>query len=173
MTYPLCYRRTKMDGLITMNFTRAAPTSSPYPWWRPACTSASWMVCGTCLFSSTHHSFPFILITDDKKHKAHFWFLWQIFSFLLCAVDEPCQLGCSGLSYCTNFNHRPTELFQSCTREADYAAEKAFKMWESGPIILPQMEIHVKGARPSCGMISMIWWDTISNSQFTELTTND
>ncbi|PVD29570.1 hypothetical protein C0Q70_08824 [Pomacea canaliculata] len=65
----------------------------------------------------------------------------------LMDVDEPCQLGCSGLSYCTNFNHRPTELFQSCTREADYAAEKAFKMWESGPIILPQMEIHVKDIR--------------------------
>ncbi|XP_030760700.1 reversion-inducing cysteine-rich protein with Kazal motifs isoform X2 [Sitophilus oryzae] len=37
-------------------------------------------------------------------------------------VDEPCELGCDGLSFCTNFNNRPTELFRSCTSQADEAA---------------------------------------------------
>ncbi|XP_070209920.1 reversion-inducing cysteine-rich protein with Kazal motifs-like [Littorina saxatilis] len=62
-------------------------------------------------------------------------------------VDEPCQLGCKGLSFCTNFNHRPTELFRSCSREADRAAKKAFELWQNGLIHLPQMKIPVKDVR--------------------------
>ena len=49
--------------------------------------------------------------------------------FLLELVDEPCQPGCSGLSFCTNFNHRPMELFRNCNPEADLAAEKMFGEW--------------------------------------------
>lgn len=44
-------------------------------------------------------------------------------------VDEPCELGCDGLSFCTNFNNRPTELFRSCTVQADHAAQADVAMW--------------------------------------------
>ncbi|XP_076460929.1 reversion-inducing cysteine-rich protein with Kazal motifs-like [Babylonia areolata] len=64
-------------------------------------------------------------------------------------VEEPCQPGCSGLSFCSTFNDRPAELFRTCTRDADQAAEKAFKEWEKGliRISLPQMTIPVKDVR--------------------------
>lgn len=45
-------------------------------------------------------------------------------------VDEPCELGCDGLSFCTNFNNRPTELFRSCTVQADHAAQADVAMWK-------------------------------------------
>lgn len=51
-------------------------------------------------------------------------------------VEEPCKLGCSGLAYCTNFNHRPTEHFRSCTEDADLAAAKALQLWRQGTISL-------------------------------------
>lgn len=60
-------------------------------------------------------------------------------------VDEPCELGCDGLSFCTNFNGRPTELFRSCTPEADNTARESVKMWQSmGRISLPGLEIPLK-----------------------------
>uniref|UniRef100_A0AAR5QAX4 Kazal-like domain-containing protein n=2 Tax=Dendroctonus ponderosae TaxID=77166 RepID=A0AAR5QAX4_DENPD len=46
-------------------------------------------------------------------------------------VDEPCELGCDGLSFCTNFNNRPTELFRSCTPQADEAARSAVTLWQN------------------------------------------
>ncbi|CAG9767452.1 unnamed protein product [Ceutorhynchus assimilis] len=59
-------------------------------------------------------------------------------------VDEPCELGCDGLSFCTNFNNRPTELFRSCTSLADEAARSEVTLWQSqknltlpGLLILP------------------------------------
>ena len=62
------------------------------------------------------------------------------------SVEEPCQLGCSGLSYCTNFNNRPTEHFRSCTQEADLAARSDFLDWQKGTISLPRkLFIPVKG----------------------------
>lgn len=62
----------------------------------------------------------------------------------LFPVDEPCELGCEGLSYCTNFNYRPTELFRSCDPRSDGAAKKDIEQWEmDGVIHLPMMEIHV------------------------------
>ena len=60
-------------------------------------------------------------------------------------VEEPCQLGCSGLSYCTNFNNRPTEHFRSCTIEADQAASNDILLWQKGTIQLPNLNIPVKG----------------------------
>lgn len=60
-------------------------------------------------------------------------------------VDEPCELGCDGLSFCTNFNSRPTELFRSCTVEADNTARAVVDMWQSmGQITLPGLEIPLK-----------------------------
>ncbi|XP_066254159.1 reversion-inducing cysteine-rich protein with Kazal motifs [Euwallacea similis] len=46
-------------------------------------------------------------------------------------VDEPCELGCDGLSFCTNFNNRPTELFRSCTPQADDAARSEVTLWQN------------------------------------------
>lgn len=46
------------------------------------------------------------------------------------SVDEPCQLGCSGLQYCANFNSRPTQLFRACNAPADRAARADFAAWQ-------------------------------------------
>lgn len=62
-------------------------------------------------------------------------------------VEEPCQLGCSGLSYCTNFNNRPTGHFRSCTAEADQAARDDILLWQKGTISLPNLQIPVKDIR--------------------------
>lgn len=60
-------------------------------------------------------------------------------------VDEPCELGCSGLSFCTNFNNRPTELFRNCNTKADIAAQKDFNYWQATGIIrLPDFEMPIK-----------------------------
>ncbi|GLG94608.1 Uncharacterized protein GBIM_01791, partial [Gryllus bimaculatus] len=54
------------------------------------------------------------------------------------AVEEPCELGCDGLNYCTNFNNRPTELFRSCGRAADDAARLDVATWtRNGELSLP------------------------------------
>lgn len=53
-------------------------------------------------------------------------------SLLACLSesDVPCQQGCSGLAFCTNFNHRPTQLFRSCTARADAAAREDLQLWQ-------------------------------------------
>ncbi|KAH9503208.1 hypothetical protein Btru_068472 [Bulinus truncatus] len=63
---------------------------------------------------------------------------------LRLVVDQPCKLGCNGLSFCTNFNRRPTELFRSCTTEADEDAQKTYNLWKDGVIQLSKMTIPVK-----------------------------
>ncbi|XP_059472390.1 reversion-inducing cysteine-rich protein with Kazal motifs [Neocloeon triangulifer] len=45
-------------------------------------------------------------------------------------VEEPCELGCDGLNYCTNLNHRPTQLFRSCNAQADEAARFDVTLWQ-------------------------------------------
>ncbi|XP_069500841.1 reversion-inducing cysteine-rich protein with Kazal motifs [Ambystoma mexicanum] len=64
---------------------------------------------------------------------------------LTCLADvrEPCQLGCRNLSYCTNFNNRPTELFRSCNSQSDQGAMNDMKLWEKGSIQMPFMNIPV------------------------------
>ncbi|XP_064633314.1 reversion-inducing cysteine-rich protein with Kazal motifs-like [Lineus longissimus] len=52
----------------------------------------------------------------------------------LSEVDEPCKMGCSGLKYCSNFNHRPTDMFRSCSLNADKSAREWVKKWEQGSI---------------------------------------
>ncbi|XP_035287406.1 reversion-inducing cysteine-rich protein with Kazal motifs-like [Anguilla anguilla] len=61
----------------------------------------------------------------------------------LADVREPCQLGCKDLSYCTNFNNRPTELFRSCNAQSDQGALSDIKLWEKGSIRMPFMSIPV------------------------------
>ncbi|WAQ94024.1 RECK-like protein [Mya arenaria] len=62
-------------------------------------------------------------------------------------VEEPCQLGCSGLNFCTNLNNRPTEHFRSCNSDADEAARKDIQMWQEGQISLPNFDVPVKDIR--------------------------
>lgn len=45
-------------------------------------------------------------------------------------VDHPAELGCDGLSFCTNFNNRPTELFRNCNPIADLAAKNELESWK-------------------------------------------
>ncbi|XP_017768615.1 PREDICTED: reversion-inducing cysteine-rich protein with Kazal motifs [Nicrophorus vespilloides] len=60
-------------------------------------------------------------------------------------VDEPCELGCDGLSFCTNFNNRPTELFRSCTPEADDAARNDVTLWQTRhELTLPGLTLPLK-----------------------------
>ncbi|KAK7124115.1 hypothetical protein R3I93_022277 [Phoxinus phoxinus] len=65
----------------------------------------------------------------------------------LADVREPCQLGCKELSYCTNFNNRPTELFRSCNVQSDQGAMNDFKLWSNGSIKMPLMSIPVLDIR--------------------------
>lgn len=60
-------------------------------------------------------------------------------------VDEPCELGCDGLSFCTNFNNRPTELFRSCTSQADEAARSDVALWQTqNTLTLPDLKLPLK-----------------------------
>ncbi|CAH0563480.1 unnamed protein product [Brassicogethes aeneus] len=60
-------------------------------------------------------------------------------------VEEPCELGCDGLSFCTNFNNRPTELFRSCRSEADEAARSDVTLWlNENNLTLPGLTLPLK-----------------------------
>ncbi|KAJ8968089.1 hypothetical protein NQ317_005572, partial [Molorchus minor] len=61
-------------------------------------------------------------------------------------VDEPCELGCDGLSYCTNFNNRPTDLFRSCNSQADEAARNDVALWQNQSYITlgPRLTLPLK-----------------------------
>lgn len=61
----------------------------------------------------------------------------------LADVTEPCQLGCSGLSFCTNFNNRHTELFRSCKRASDKNAKSYMLEWTKGYIQIPNTDIKI------------------------------
>ncbi|XP_029687796.1 reversion-inducing cysteine-rich protein with Kazal motifs [Takifugu rubripes] len=65
----------------------------------------------------------------------------------LADVREPCQLGCRDLTYCTNFNNRPTELFRSCNVQSDQGALNDIKLWSNGTIKMPFMNIPVLDIR--------------------------
>lgn len=60
-------------------------------------------------------------------------------------VDEPCELGCDGLSFCTNFNNRPTELFRSCKTASDEAARNDATLWQNQhELSLPDLSLPLK-----------------------------
>lgn len=44
-------------------------------------------------------------------------------------IDYPVEVGCNGLSFCRNFNNRPTELFRNCNPIADLAARNEYEQW--------------------------------------------
>lgn len=62
----------------------------------------------------------------------------------LSEVEEPCELGCEGLTYCTNFNYRPTELFRNCDSRTDQAARHDVELWGKGIIRMPMIDIPVQ-----------------------------
>lgn len=59
-------------------------------------------------------------------------------------VDFPAELGCDGLSFCSNFNNRPTELFRNCNPQADIAAKNEFNLWKKQNVLrLPGMDFPI------------------------------
>lgn len=65
--------------------------------------------------------------------------------FFSSTVEEPCDLGCEGLNYCTVFNNRPTELFRSCSPQTDDAAHYDVTLWRrQGTINLFDYELPLK-----------------------------
>lgn len=50
-------------------------------------------------------------------------------------VEFPAEVGCDGLSFCSNFNNRPTELFRNCNPRADNAAMNVFSMWKERNVL--------------------------------------
>lgn len=61
------------------------------------------------------------------------------------SVDDPCELGCDGLSFCTNFNNRPTELFRSCNAHADIGAQSNLANWkETQTLNFPGLALPIK-----------------------------
>ncbi|XP_065563618.1 reversion-inducing cysteine-rich protein with Kazal motifs-like isoform X2 [Artemia franciscana] len=50
----------------------------------------------------------------------------------LLDVDEPCQLGCDGLNFCSLFNGRSADVFRSCRTTSDNAAQIDYASWVSG-----------------------------------------
>lgn len=61
------------------------------------------------------------------------------------SVDAPCELGCQGLSFCSNFNNRPTELFRSCTPEHDAAAREDWQLLQQrGTVRVLGQELFIK-----------------------------
>ncbi|CAD6232572.1 GSCOCG00006956001-RA-CDS [Cotesia congregata] len=67
--------------------------------------------------------------------------------------DEPCEIGCTGLSYCTKFNNRPVNLFRSCSKSADDAARWEADHWARGGVIRG-LGVPVR-ADPSCPLESL------------------
>jgi reversion-inducing cysteine-rich kazal motif protein len=59
-------------------------------------------------------------------------------------VTTRCIPGCSGLSFCSNFNNRLTS-FRTCTPSDDLAAKSDYTQWSSSNTILnPLVNIHIK-----------------------------
>ncbi|KAG1684086.1 Reversion-inducing cysteine-rich protein with Kazal motifs [Nymphon striatum] len=66
------------------------------------------------------------------------------YGFGRVVMDEPCQHGCTNLSYCSNFNNDGTELFRSCNAQSDMAAQKDVYMWQKQKLIrMPNIGIPV------------------------------
>lgn len=65
----------------------------------------------------------------------------------LADVTRPCQLGCSGLNFCTNFNNRHTELFRSCDSASDLFAKTHMQQWNEGVIKVPGIPIVVQNIK--------------------------
>ncbi|KAH8405276.1 hypothetical protein KR222_001076, partial [Zaprionus bogoriensis] len=61
------------------------------------------------------------------------------------SADAPCELGCEGLSFCSNFNDRPTQLFRSCSPAHDREArEDLLMLQQSGFVRVFGQELYIK-----------------------------
>lgn len=81
----------------------------------------------------------------DEGIKLFIGFLIYLFIVNIIVVEEPCELGCDGLSFCTNFNNRPTELFRSCTPQADEAARNDVTLWQNqNDLSLPGLNLPLR-----------------------------
>ncbi|XP_058809522.1 reversion-inducing cysteine-rich protein with Kazal motifs [Phymastichus coffea] len=63
-------------------------------------------------------------------------------------TEDSCEMGCSGLSFCSKFNDRPTTLFRTCNAAADESAKWEADHWLRGGIIAG-LGVPVRAA-PSC-----------------------
>ncbi|XP_067932352.1 reversion-inducing cysteine-rich protein with Kazal motifs-like [Watersipora subatra] len=61
-------------------------------------------------------------------------------------VEEPCQMGCNQLQFCSNFNDRDFNMFRNCDKEGDLAASIAYNSWQrDGAIELPSdLKVPIK-----------------------------
>ncbi|XP_078493570.1 reversion-inducing cysteine-rich protein with Kazal motifs isoform X2 [Ciona intestinalis] len=91
------------------------------------------------------YSEPWIDVTkwDQFKSTCEYGSRESKLTQCLAEVSEPCQMGCSGLSFCSNFNNRPTSLFRSCNAFSDEIASDDFRLWSDGVIRTPFAEIPV------------------------------
>lgn len=94
------------------------------------------------------HYTQFLLYLSQSANNFHdHWHLLlkNPFAFHVGTVEEPCDLGCDGLNYCTVFNNRPTELFRSCSPQTDDAAHYDVTLWrQRGTITLFNYELPLK-----------------------------
>lgn len=88
------------------------------------------------------------------------YLITALLCIIFCQVEEPCEVGCEGLSYCSNFNNRPTELFRSCDINADRAAKENVVSWmQKGSISVPNIKnLFIK----NIAECSPITWQTIA-----------
>ena len=90
---------------------------------------------GDHLSSSSSRTFE-----TECLHNSHEVFLKRCIE----EVDFPAEMGCDGLSFCSHFNNRPTELFRNCNPHADHAAMNEFSLWkEQNVLSFPGFEIPV------------------------------
>ncbi|XP_052743498.1 reversion-inducing cysteine-rich protein with Kazal motifs isoform X1 [Bicyclus anynana] len=62
-------------------------------------------------------------------------------------VEAPCTLGCSGLTYCSQMNNRPTSLFRSCSSQADLDAHSAVAEQKgSGYVTVAGLQLPLKNS---------------------------
>lgn len=92
-------------------------------------------------FSGDHSSSPARNFEFDCLHNSYEIVLKRCID----EVDFPAEVGCDGLSFCSNFNNRPTELFRSCNTRADHAAMNEVAIWkEQNMLSLPGFEFPIK-----------------------------
>ncbi|GBP68533.1 Reversion-inducing cysteine-rich protein with Kazal motifs, partial [Eumeta japonica] len=62
-------------------------------------------------------------------------------------VEEPCTLGCNGLTYCSQLNNRPTGLFRACAAHADLDAHLAVaEQGASGYVMVSGMKLPLRNS---------------------------
>ncbi|XP_066902400.1 reversion-inducing cysteine-rich protein with Kazal motifs [Halyomorpha halys] len=84
------------------------------------CNKASSNQCRKLCYKTFHHSFD---SWPDFNNQCLINSTEDNLSQCMDEAVEPCELGCDGLSFCTDFNNRPAEMFRSCEKQPDQDAE--------------------------------------------------